>query len=103
MKWLLALVLLGALAYAVVVVPPRTAARWTAGGLRAGWDWLASVGSTQDDPPQAPPRHLSRKAQAASPQRRATRDGIVPQPPKETLHPGDRAALDTLIARPTRP
>jgi hypothetical protein len=24
----------------------------------------------------------------------------VPQPPKETLHPSDRAALDALVAEP---
>jgi len=97
-KWFLALLVLGALAYVAVSVPPRTAARLTARGLRMGWDWIASVGSRADggDPP------ARRKAQAASPQRRATRDGIVPQPPKETLKPDDRAALDTLLARPAR-
>jgi hypothetical protein len=45
---------------------------------------------------------VRRKAQAASPQRRATREGIVPQAPKETLKPEDRAALEPLLARPSR-
>lgn len=105
MKWLLALVVLGAVAFAVISVPPRTAARLTARGLRAGWDWLASIRSetTWDgSPARSPPRALPGKAQAAMPQRRASRDGIVPQPPKETLRPSDRAALDGLLARPTR-
>lgn len=98
MKWFLALLVLGALAYVAVSVPPRTAARLTARGLRMGWDWIASVGSTANggDLP------VRRKAQAASPQRRATREGIVPQPPKETLKPEDRAALEPLLARPAR-
>jgi hypothetical protein len=97
-KWFLALLVLGALAYVAASVPPRTAARLTARGLRLGWEWIASVGSHPDggDPP------ARRKAQAAAPQRRANRDGIVPQPPKETLKPDDRAALDTLLARPAR-
>jgi hypothetical protein len=105
MKWFLALLLLGAVAYAIVSVPPRTAARLTARGLRAGWDWFASVASEAiqpESPSGTPARQLSRKAQAAVPQRRASRDGIVPQPPKETLQPGDRAALNTLLAQPIR-
>jgi hypothetical protein len=96
MKWLCALLLIAATAYAIAFVPPRAAAKLTARALRSGWDWVAAVGADQKrlDPPQ----RVSRKAQAASPQRRATRDGIVPQPPKETLHPKDRAALDSLVA-----
>jgi hypothetical protein len=105
MKWLLALVMLGAIGYAVASVPPRTAARLTARGLRAGWDWLASIRSEatwDESPARAPSRAHPGKAQAAMPQRRANRDGIVPQPPKETLHPSDRAALDDLLAHPAR-
>jgi hypothetical protein len=94
MKWLLALALLGGLAYAAVTVSPRTAAKLAARGLRSGWDWVASLSHDATRAPQ------KRKAQAAAPQHRATRDGIVPQPPKETLHPSDRAALDALVAEP---
>jgi len=103
MKWLFALLLLGALAYAAATVPPKTAARMAARGLRAGWDWVNSVGPAGEEPrPATGERQSSRKAQAAAPQRRATRDGIVPQAPKETLHPNDRAALDELLAKPAR-
>src|SRR5215813_11206682 len=102
MKWLLALALLGALAWFAVSVPPRSAARMAARGLKAGWDWVASVGATRRDPPRTPARVSSAKVQAATPQRRATRDGIVPQPPKETLRPSDREALDDLLAQPAR-
>ena len=102
MKWLLALALVGGIGFAVASVPPRTAARLAARGLRAGWDWVSAVGSDASRTATAA-RQPSRKAQAATPQRRANRDGIVPQPPPETLHPTDRAALDTLLARPARP
>jgi hypothetical protein len=102
MKWLLALALVGGICFAVASVPPRTAARLAARGLRAGWDWVAAAGSETNRPP-TPARQTSRKVQAATPQRRANRDGIVPQPPPEILHPTDRAALDTLLARPARP
>ncbi|MGZ6123526.1 MAG: hypothetical protein ACXWLR_01115 [Myxococcales bacterium] len=100
MKWLFALLLVGAVAYAVAFVPPRTAARVTARALRAGWDWVAAIGpeKPRDDGYRRPPPRVSHKAQAATPQRRASRDGIVPQPPKETLHPRDRDALDSLVA-----
>ena len=101
MKWILLLALLGGLAYAVATVPPRTAARMAARGLRAGWDWVASL---QADPPRHDaakgPARGTAKIQAATPQRRATRDGIVPQQPKETLKPSDREALDDLLAQP---
>src|SRR2546426_7349439 len=102
MKWLLALILLGGIAWAVATVPPRTAARMAARGLRAGWDWVASVGATRREAPERSPARASAKLQAATPQRRATRDGIVPQPPKETLRPSDREALDDLVAHPAR-
>jgi hypothetical protein len=96
MKWLFALLFIGAVAWAATCVPPRTAARLTARALRSGWDWVAAIGPEKMR--AEPPQRSSRKAQAASPQRRASRDGIVPQPPKETLHPKDRAALDSLVA-----
>src|ERR1700682_642354 len=105
MKWLLALVMLRAIAFAVSSGSTRTDARLTARGLRAGWDWLASIRSEatwDESPARVPSRALPGKAQAALPQRRARRDAIVPQPPKETLHPSDRAALDGLLAHPAR-
>jgi len=104
MKWLFALLLVGGVAFAARFVPPRTAARLAARGLRAGWDWVSSIdGETHGPGVHGPPRHLSRKAQADAAQRRtASREGIVPQPPKETLHPDDRAALDSLLAEPSR-
>jgi hypothetical protein len=100
MKWLFALLLIGAVAWAVVFVPPRTAAKLTARALRSGWDWVAALGPEKQrtDRAEHPPQRVSRKAQAATPQRRPSRDGIVPQPPKETLHANDRAALDSLVA-----
>lgn len=97
MKWLFALVLAGALAWAYFFVPPRSAAKWAAHGLRLGWDWVASIGPSTR-PPAKTGQKPSRKAQAAAPQHHPGRDGIVPQPPKETLHPNDRAALDSLVA-----
>ena len=88
---------------------PRAMARDTAHGLRATWDFLASLShrtqSTGAQPtnetPAHSPRHASRKAQAASaqPAHRISREGIVAQPPKEKLQPADRAALDDLVAR----
>lgn len=101
MKWLLALLTVAALAYAVAFVPPRTAAKLTARALRTGWDWVASLGPGKpgEHRPERTPQRVSRKAQAATPQRRPSREGIVPQPPKETLHPTDRDALDSLVAR----
>jgi hypothetical protein len=100
MKWLLGLMLVGAVAFAALCVPPKTAARMTARGLRSTWEWLSSLGN-EGAPGSAtrPPRH-SRKAQAAAPpQRRAGRDGILAQPPREQLAPSDRAALDDLVER----
>lgn len=98
MKWLLALVLVGAAGVALLFVPPRQAALATAHGLRAGWDWLSSLGPhhAAATATHAPPKHPSRKAQAAM-ARRTSREGIVAQRPKETLQPSDRAALDTLV------
>jgi len=86
---------------------PAAVARGTAHGLRATWDFLSSLGpgssATQPtrDPPANSPRHASRKAQAAAPQasRRTGREGIIPQPPKESLERSDRAALDSLVTR----
>src|SRR3954471_21524491 len=100
MKWLLGLMLVGAVALAALCVPPRTAARITARGLRSTWSWISSLGT---DPPRqsvARPQRATRKAQAApSPQRRAGREGILLQPPREKLAPADRAALDDLVER----
>ncbi|HZX94058.1 MAG TPA: hypothetical protein VFE90_06050 [Myxococcales bacterium] len=94
MKWILALMLVGAVVLATTFVPPKTAAKMTARGLRATWDWLAGLGQEQRTPP-APTRKTVRKAQA----RRTGREGIVAQPPKERLGDEDRASLDALIGR----
>jgi hypothetical protein len=100
MKWLLGLMLVGAVAFAAMCVPPKTAARMTARGLRSTWEWLSSLG---DDAPREPamrPQRPARRAQAAPPpQRRAGREGILVQPPREKLAPSDRAALDELVER----
>jgi hypothetical protein len=100
MKWLLGLMLVGAVAFAALCVPPKTAARMTARGLRSTWEWLSSLG---DEGPRESPARLprrSRKAQAAAPpQRRAGREGILQQPPRENLAPSDRAALYDLLER----
>lgn len=90
---------------------PRAVARGTAHGLRATWDFLASLSHRTDppdsvgahpthEPPTHSPRHASRKAQAAAaqPAHRTSREGIVAQPPKEKLGQSDRAALDDLVA-----
>jgi len=88
---------------------PAAMARGTAHGLRAGWDFLASLGEhartsggATQKPPAYSPRHPSRKAQAAAaqPARRTSREGIVPQQPKENLESSDRAALDALLSKP---
>jgi len=110
MKWVFAILLAGGLVFAASRIPPRTAARVTARTLRAGWDWLASIGekATRDDLAVRPPsRRTSRRPQAAAPQSEsgrgaASREGIVPQPPKEKLRPADREALDSLLAQPAR-
>jgi hypothetical protein len=109
MKWLFAILLVGGIAFAVSSVPKRKAARVAARALRAGWDWVASIGTgagEADAPARTAKRRPWRKVQAAAPQaeagqRRATsREGIVPQPPKEDLRPADRQELDSLIAEP---
>jgi hypothetical protein len=99
MKWLLGLMLVGAAGVALMFVPPKKAALATAHGLRDGWHWLTSLGPHQTAP-HTPPRHPSRKAQAAA--RRTSREGIVAQPPKERLQPSDRAALDALVQHHSR-
>src|SRR4051812_24594168 len=100
-KALLFLLMLTGLLAAAFVLPrgkplltPQVALRATAHGLRAGWDWIASLGHEEKQTPEkpahsAPPR---RKAMA-----RTSREGIIPQPPKEKLAGRDRAALDALI------
>ena len=100
MKWLLGLMLVGAVALAALCVPPKAAARMTARGLRSTWNWISSLGADAPREPPARSRRATRKAQAAAlPQRRAGREGIVPQPPREKLLPSDRAALDDLVER----
>src|SRR4051812_41214021 len=94
MKWLLALLFIAPLAPAALFVPPKTAARMAARGLRATWDWVESLGQE----PSETPKKKTRKAQAATPQRKPGRDGIVAQPPKEKIAPEDRAALDELLS-----
>ena len=127
MKALLLFVVLSAALAAALFVPlggrsfwqraqehgiPRAVARGTAHGLRATWDFLASLSHGTDSPgspsgagptaegPAHSPRHASRKAQAAAaqPAHRTSREGIVAQPPKEKLGQSDRAALDDLVA-----
>jgi hypothetical protein len=99
MKWLLGLMLVGAAAFAVLCIPPKTAARMTARGLRSTWDWISSLGDAAREPAPRPQRAM-RKAQAAlPPPRRAGREGILAQPPREKLAPSDRAALDELVGR----
>ena len=105
MKTLLTFLILCGLVAAVVGAPiggrtlwqraqekgvPRMVARSTAHGLRLAWDWVAGL------QPSEPPRHPSRKAQAAA-AHRVSRDGIVAQPPKEKLSSSDKAALDRLV------
>jgi hypothetical protein len=102
MKWLVALILIGGVAWLIATVPPRTAARVAARGLRAGWEWVVSVGAEPPMPAEKGPARATARLQAATPQRRATREGIVPQTSKETLRPSDREALDDLVAQPAR-
>jgi hypothetical protein len=100
MKWLFGLMLVGAVALAALCVPPKAAARITARGLRSSWNWISSLGDDARRDAPAKPRRATRRAQAAAlPQRRAGRDGILPQPPRERLLPSDRAALDDLLER----
>lgn len=100
MKWLLGLMLVGAVAFAATCVPPKTAARMTARALRSTWSWLSSLGNDAPREHVARQQRATRKAQAApAPQRRAGREGILLQPPREKLAPADRAALDELVER----
>ena len=87
---------------------PAALARGTAHGLRATWDFLTSLDHRADPSAAQPtqkqpahsPRHPSLKAQAAAaqPVHRASREGIVAQPPKEKIEDRDRVALDALVA-----
>jgi hypothetical protein len=107
MKWLLVTV---ALCAAVLFVPvqgkslwARGAAKWVARELRAGWTWVDSVGK-HEAPTSKPPAHSPAKdAREPPPQKRASRGGIVPQPPKEQIKQDDQAALKNLIAHSRRP
>ena len=81
---------------------PAAVARGAAHGMRAGWDFVASLGDhrqpTAEGTAHSPPKHPSRKAQAAAPGiHRASRDGIVAQAPKERIEQIDRSALDALV------
>jgi hypothetical protein len=118
MKWLLGLMLFFALAMAVLLVPiegrtlwsrgaVREVAQFVAHGLRAGWDAVGSLSKEARPASHAlvtPARQPTRSAvrrRAAEPQTtpgpRTSREGIVQQAPKETLHAEDQAALDNLI------
>jgi len=110
MKWLLGLMLFFAFAMAVLLLPiqgrtlwsrgaVREVARFVAHGLRSGWDAIASLSKDHAQPTHAPPAHSpKRKVQTAATAPRTSREGIVQQPPKETLQPRDQAALQDLIA-----
>ena len=99
MKWLLALALVGAAGVALLYVPPRQAALATAHGLRAGWDWLSSLGPHPTAAAARPPAKKKAPQAQASVGKRTSREGIVAQRPKETLQASDRAALDSLVRR----
>src|SRR2546428_10278270 len=61
MKWLFVLLLVVGVAFAARFVPPRTAARLAARGLRAGWGWVSSIeGGTQCPGAPGPPRRRQR-------------------------------------------
>jgi hypothetical protein len=110
MKFLLLLLIMGALAWALPIGGktlwqrgveagvPKEVAHLTARGLRATWDFVTAaphVDRTSQTPPHSPPRHASRKAQA----RGVSREGIVAQKPKEKISHDDKAALDSLLRR----
>lgn len=89
---------------------PAAIARGTAHALRAGWELLSSIGEHSDPVPEpsreaqatrvVPAKQPQRKVQAAAPPgHKASREGIVAQPPKEKLGDTDRAALNALVAR----
>ena len=95
MKTLFFLFIVGGLVAAVLYLPldrtravGKTVAVQTAHGLRHAWDWVSGVGV--EAPAKRPP---PKKASA----RRVSREGIVAQPPKETLSSSDKAALDSLV------
>jgi hypothetical protein len=113
MKWLLGLMLCFGLALAVLLVPIRGRTLWSRGavrgvaqfvahGLRSGWDAIASLSKDRGQPAHPAPAHSqrppARKPQTAAASQRTSREGIVQQPPKETLQPRDQAALQDLIA-----
>jgi hypothetical protein len=80
---------------------PRSAARLTARGLRAGWDAIVGLGphpASPAHPPHSPPVAAAKKNNFFS-ARAPGRGGIVPQPPKEKLQKDDRVALEKLVAR----
>lgn len=112
MKWLLGLFLIVALITAALLVPIQGRSLWSRGavrevahfvahGLRAGWDAVAT-NKNHPQPTRPPPAHSPKpkpataKAQAAAAPR-TSREGIVQQPPKETLKPADQQALGDLI------
>jgi hypothetical protein len=104
MKWLLLILVLCVAALFVPIAGgtlwSRGVAKWAAKELRAGINWVAGVGHEsggreQHEPPATPkPGVHSPKP----PAQRATRDGIVPQPPKERIQADDQAKLKELIA-----
>jgi hypothetical protein len=112
MKWLLGLFFLLALITATLLVPIQGRSLWSRGavrevahfvahGLRAGWDEVASLSKAHQQPTRAPTTHSPKpkptaKAQASTAPR-TSREGIVQQPPKESLKPSDQQALDNLI------
>lgn len=111
MKWILTLLLVGAIGAVALLVPPRTTARLAARGLRATWDWVSSLQPLSTPGTAAPgtaapgtKKPKRSKAQAALPQGpKAGREGIVAQPPKEKLGQKDRSALEALLSRSRAP
>lgn len=106
MKWILTLLLVGAIGAVALLVPPRTTARLAARGLRATWDWVSSLQPLSTPGTAAPgtKKPKRNKAQAALPQGpKAGREGIVAQPPKEKLGQKDRSALEALLSRSRAP
>ena len=79
---------------------PRDAARLTARGLRASWDFIDGLGRVKTRPPSPPhpPSPAAAKKNNFFSPRAPGREGILPQPPKERLEKRDRAALDKLVA-----
>jgi hypothetical protein len=112
MKWLLGLMLFSALVVTALLVPIQGRSLWARGavrevahfvahGMRAGWDAFATVSKGHQQPTHAPATHSPKpkptaKAQASAAPR-TSREGIVPQPPKEKLGNDDKAALEALL------